>query len=550
MLQFKRWFQICHTSIYSPPTMKATHVLFLVLIFFTACQNPRPNRKGTARDTTINASNSFSELFLDSPKVEKFIAAAALKDSGATRLRNFYNSRNYQFAWFTKDGLAEHTRGFINLHNSYIKTTNDSTLGDKRLHEQMNELLNNDSTISVTSDDLMRTELQLTAHFFKFAQHAYAGRVDPEELQWHIPRKKVNVTALLDTLIANKGKKTEQWEPVNQQYKLMNKELIRYAAIAKSGGWNVIVADINKEGNKALQIQQLKQRLSIANNYNRADTSRMFSKELLIAVKQAQKQYGIKQDGFLTAALIKELNISVKERIEQLLVNMERMRWMPAEPTGRKIIANIPDFKLHVFEQAKKIFDMDIVVGTDANKTVVFNDLLQFIVFSPYWNVPPSIVRKEILPAINRNPNYLSNKNMEQTGTENGLPVIRQKPGGANSLGKVKFMFPNSYNIYFHDTPSKSLFDNRNRAFSHGCIRVANPEKLAQYLLRNQPGWTVDKINNAMNSAKENWVKLEEPIPVLITYFTAWIDNDGLLHFRNDLYGNDKKMQAHLFVHQ
>jgi murein L,D-transpeptidase YcbB/YkuD len=350
--------------------------------------------------------------------------------------------------------------------------------------------------------------------------------------------------------IANKGAKTEQWEPVNQQYKMMNEALIRYAQIAKAEGWNIITAGNKKsykQGDSALQIKQLKQRLNTENDYSPADTTDIFSNELLTAVKQTQKQYGIKQDGIITNALINELNIPVKDRIEQLLVNMERMRWMPEEAAGNRIIANIPDFKLHVFENAKKVFDLDIVVGTDANKTVVFNDILKFVVFSPYWNVPPSIVRKEILPGINRNANYLSNKNMEQTGTESGLPVIRQKPGGENSLGKVKFMFPNNYNIYFHDTPSKSLFDNRNRAFSHGCIRVAQPEKLAQYLLRHQPEWTGDKIDKAMNLNKESWVKLKEPMPVLITYFTAWIEKDGRLNFRNDIYGNDKKMAARLF---
>lgn len=172
----------------------------------------------------------------------------------------------------------------------------------------------------------------------------------------------------------------------------------------------------------------------------------------------------------ITAAFITELNVPVKERIEQMLVNMERMRWMPKEPEGNRIVANIPDFKVHVFERSKKVFEMDIVVGTAAHKTVVFNKLLQYIVFSPYWNIPPNIVRQEILPGIRKNANYLADKNMEQTGTSNGLPDIRQKPGGSNSLGRVKFLFPNNYSIYFHDTPSKSLFENEKRAFSHGCI--------------------------------------------------------------------------------
>jgi L,D-transpeptidase YcbB len=215
--------------------MKAAYMLLLLTVL-AACESQPVNNKGTIRDTTITAGNSFSELFLDSLQFEKFIAATELKNIGAARLRNFYNSRNYQFAWFTKDGLAEQTRAFINHHNSYIKLANDSSMSDIHLHEQMNELLNEDTVIGTVSNNLIATELQLTEHFFKFAQHAYAGRVNPEELQWHIPRKKVNVTALLDTLIVNRGQKTEQWEPVNRQYKLMNKELIRYADIKKNGG--------------------------------------------------------------------------------------------------------------------------------------------------------------------------------------------------------------------------------------------------------------------------------------------------------------------------
>ncbi len=136
---------------------------------------------------------------------------------------------------------------------------------------------------------------------------------------------------------------------------------------------------------------------------------------------------------------------------------------------------------------------------------------------------------------------------MEQTGTSNGLPVIRQKPGGANALGRVKFIFPNNYNIYFHDTPAKSLFNESSRAFSHGCIRLGEPAKLAEYLLRDQPEWTPETIKEAMNASKEKWVTLKKPVPVFISYFTAWVDSEGLLNFRTDIYGHDKKMAAHLF---
>ncbi len=230
-----------------------------------------------------------------------------------------------------------------------------------------------------------------------------------------------------------------------------------------------------------------------------------------------------------------------------MLINLERMRWIPQQPPGNLLLVNIPEFRLHVFDSGKKQFSMNVVVGKEGHNTVIFTDQLKYVVFSPYWNVPSSIVKNEILPSMRRNSNYLARNNMEQTGTSNGLPVIRQKPGGSNALGRVKFIFPNSYNIYFHDTPAKSLFNESSRAFSHGCIRLGEPAKLAEYLLRDQPEWTPEKIKEAMNASKENWVTLKKPVPVFISYFTAWVDSDGLLNFRTDIYGHDKEIAAHLF---
>jgi murein L,D-transpeptidase YcbB/YkuD len=236
------------------------------------------------------------------------------------------------------------------------------------------------------------------------------------------------------------------------------------------------------------------------------------------------------------------LNIPAQKRVEQLLINLERVSAMPPVTGGTRLIANIPEFKLHVYEGDHLVFDMNVVVGTEANKTVTFNDEMKHIVFSPYWNVPPSIVKNEILPHMRRNRDYLWRNNYVQTGTENGLPVIRQLPGPKNALGQVKFLFPNSHNIYFHDTPSKSLFGMRKRAFSHGCVRLAEPAKLAEYLLKNNPEWTPAKIAQAMDSGKEQWVALSTSVPVSITYFTAWVDKEGFLHFREDIYGHDKEM--------
>jgi murein L,D-transpeptidase YcbB/YkuD len=169
-------------------------------------------------------------------------------------------------------------------------------------------------------------------------------------------------------------------------------------------------------------------------------------------------------------------------------------------------------------------------------------------VFSPYWNLPQNIVNKEILPAMARNAHYLEKNNMEIMGQNNGVPVIRQKPGGNNSLGKVKFLFPNSFNIYFHDTPAKSLFSKDVRAYSHGCIRLSEPEKLADYLLNDDPKWTKEKIKEAMNSGDEQFVAIKTSVPVFITYYTAWVDENGKLNFRNDIYGHDTDIAKKMFT--
>ena len=244
------------------------------------------------------------------------------------------------------------------------------------------------------------------------------------------------------------------------------------------------------------------------------------------------------------------MNVPVTKRLEQLLMNMDRMRWLANNPSGNLIVVNIPEFVLHVYEGKQKAFDIDVVVGKEGHNTMMFNGDLNQVVFSPYWNVPPSIVAKEILPAIEKNPNYLAKENMEITGNDDGLPVVRQKPGASNALGKVKFLFPNSFNIYFHDTPAKSLFEKDKRAYSHGCIRLKEPEKLANYVLRNQPEWTPEKIEDAMNSGEQKFVRVKDPIPVLITYYTAWADDNGRLNFREDIYGHDERLAEKMFINK
>ena len=324
---------------------------------------------------------------------------------------------------------------------------------------------------------------------------------------------------------------------------LLQQAIEQYESIRNNGGWKPIKGSrkFYQQGHSDATVKQLKDRLRITGEYTAADSSTLFNEALTAAVKTVQKRFGFKENGVVDAMLIKELNVPVETRLRQLEINLGRLQNAPPLAPGTRLVANIPEFKLHVYEDDVHVFDIDIVVGKESSKTVIFNDEMTHVVFSPYWNVPPSIVSSEILPAMRKSRGYLRRHNYEQTGTEGGLPVIRQKPGPKNSLGLVKFVFPNNHNIYFHDTPAKSLFELRKRTFSHGCIRLAEPKKLAEYLLRNDPQWNSSLIDRAMHAGKEQWVKLATPVAVSLTYYTAWVDESGGIHFREDVYGYDKK---------
>lgn len=498
-----------------------------------------------ARDTTIQPQAAFTLLMLDSNTVANFLAKEVKNDSTKSKITGFYNARNYQYAWFTEDGLSESGEAFWNLHQNQDSVEKDTSTNDSGLHLAVQALLN-DERVNLNKDSVQKIELNLTVHFFDYVKAAFGGKVNPEDLQWHIPRRKLNAIALLDSFLAGGGK---DWQPFNPSFYQLQGKLKLYASVVKAGGWSVIKTNVKKlrQGQSNAAITTLKKRLQVSGDFADADTGKLFTPALYDAVKKVQRSFGLKEDGAITTELLDKLNVPAEERMQQMLVNLERLRWLP-EPQRDRIVANIPEYKLHVYEEGKEVLFMNIVVGKAANRTVIFSDELEYIVFSPYWNVPRSIVRNEIVPAMNRNSNYIDRNNMDITGYSNGLPIVRQKPGAGNALGKVKFIFPNRYNIYLHDTPAKTLFSKESRAFSHGCVRVQEPFTLAQYLLRKKEAWTDKKIKAAMNSQKEDWVKLDNPLPVYLLYLTSWVDEDGILNFRDDIYGHDKKLEDRLFT--
>jgi murein L,D-transpeptidase YcbB/YkuD len=505
------------------------------------------------RDYSITAANAYSDLFFDSTAMESFLTDQKVPDSLGNRIRSFYNARNYQYAWFNKEGFTEQALAFWNLFDHYTTYSNDTILANKNLEKQMNRYLAADElTIGAGDKSALQTELRMTLSLIRYAIRNYEkGYVKRKELERFVPIKKQDPYQLADSLLNKKHKDNKYFEDINASYKALKDQLANYYEIYKKGGWPSIpeIKKPLKQGYSGPEITLIKKYLSITGDMQGADTSQTFDETLTQGVNSIQQRFGYKPTGAITKDLVKDMNVPLQHRMEQLLINLDRMRWMPSQPNGTLIVVNIPAFVLDVLENGKKAFSMEVVVGKEGHNTMQFTGTMNQIVFSPYWNVPPSIVTKEILPGIAKNPNYLQENQMEDQGDKDGdgIPEIRQLPGEKNSLGKVKFLFPNRFDIYLHDTPAKSLFSRDKRAFSHGCIRLSDAQKMAEYLLRNDPDWDVTKITEAMNSGEEKFVKLKEPAEVFLTYYTAWVDDAGKLNFRGDVYDHDQRMIARLF---
>jgi len=526
-------------------------LLLLTIGFLQSCDRFKKKKEPVVRDTTITETTSFNTLFFDSSAINNFLNQYPEYASYKQQFIDFYTHRNFELAWFDSTGLSEQAHNFYNLQSNYIGNIGDSAIHNLAL-QNVYDSLNLKRFAPICNDPMVaNTELLLTGQFFRYASKVYGGTdIDAAELGWFIPRKKIDVTALLDTLIDKKATTPEQYVPLNDQYKKLEALVPVYVNMQKQESADTIlfVPKPLRKGDSLDIIVQIKQRLNLLQPAIVLDTTALFDTTLVRATKRFQRSMGLYVDGAIGNRMIAELNVPIQKRIQQLLVNMERMRWMPPEKDSNYIIVNIPEYKMHVYDSAKLAFDMNVIVGSAINSTVIFNGNLKYVVFSPYWNVPESIVKKEIMPAMAKDKNYIARNEMEITGYSGKMPIVRQKPGNKNSLGLVKFLFPNNYNIYFHDTPNRNLFSQSSRSLSHGCIRLGEPKKFAQYLLRQDSAvWSSNKIDSAMHLAKEKWVTLKKPVPVFLVYFTAWVDKNGILNFRKDIYGHDEKMATKLF---
>ncbi|HEX6915336.1 MAG TPA: L,D-transpeptidase family protein, partial [Chitinophagaceae bacterium] len=413
------------------------------------------------------------------------------------------------------------------------------------ISQRQDTLIQKDSMqVAATDTAFINRELSLTRAFITRAE-TDQGAINTSNMYYVVPRKRMDPMAIADSVLNGKN---DSAFAADKTYGAMKQQLAVYYNAAKNGGWEPIVSGVGlKKGSKSAAVTSLKKRLAMTNDYPASDTSAVFTDSLVTAIKDVQQRNGLAATGNVNDSLISALNIPASERLQQILVNMNRMKWMPYQNTGNRIEVNLPSQMLYAWEGNTRTLEMPVIIGDEGSGTLSFSGEISQVVFNPAWNIPESIVKKEIMPAMKKDPAYLKKHNMEVVGHNDSIPVIRQLPGKDNPLGKVKFLFPNSFDIYLHDTPDKSVFEKKNRALSHGCIRVADAEKLAAYILRDQKEWTPEKINAAMNGNQEQVVAVNNQ-PVQINYFSAWVDASGKIHFRKDINGRDKKIFARLFI--
>jgi L,D-transpeptidase YcbB len=545
--------------------LRTKNIVFLCcFIIISAVVGCKKKKKGFAPDSSVYTSENYSNLTLDSNSVASFLKDNPISNSVSKEVVEFYSNRNNQLGWFNQNGMTCAAPNFHNQLQNYSRDFADSTLNNKELDTMMANFEADEKEFMSKINQVERLDLLLTVTFFKYAQKVYGGTTKSSfDHEWFIPRKKKDYQMVLDSLVSSALCEKLQ-EPLNQQYIRLKDKLRQYRIIQKKGGFPTVIATkkILIVGQSDSSLLKIKQHLFLSGDLKINDGTIIFTDSLKTAVKFFQRRMGLSESGKIDKLTLQELNQPIDFRIKQMMINMERLRWIPEKMESNYLLINIPEFRLHIFENEKQVWQTNVVVGKTVTKTSIFKGNLSQIILNPYWGVPMSIVRKEILPKLKRNSHYLENNNMEAFSGKNvidpnsinwdkygdSVPFdFRQKPGKDNALGKMKFMFPNNYHIYLHDTPAKGLFGDNKRAFSHGCIRVENPKKLAVYLLKNQPIWNEQKIDKVLQTDTQTGINVNPFIPVYIAYFTAWVDVDGQLNFRNDLYNLDSKLAKEVF---
>lgn len=509
-------------------------------------------------DSEVNANELLND-FLDSLNLEAYISDKHNRDSIYADLKRFYSLQDNELVWYNEDKPSKDTDDLLTILLEADKYALDSA--DYNVYKIVN-LQHQVYQSDPNPLTLVMLDVRTSIAYITFAWHLHNGKSVPaiEEGLWlKSPGEASIAKELADNSISSA---IESLQPTHKDFKPTLLAYHTYRKLQKQGGWQALPPSlVVSRGDTSVYVSMIRQRLTLTNDYSENESDSVFSESLENAVKKFQFRHRMEEDGVVGNTTLSALNIPVEQKIEVLKKNIERIRWMPNDLGDRYITVNIPEYELVVYDGNEQVMTMAVVVGEEQNKTPIFHDKLEYIVFSPTWTVPKSIVTEEMLPAVRKDKKYLSDRNIKvfdgwgEDAKELNPKRVKwdkvdadsimfvQDPGTTNSLGRIKFMMPNSMAIYLHDTPANHLFNENDRAFSHGCIRVEKPIEFASYLLGDQEEWDEQTIRDSLNLEKPKNVILKEHVPVYIIYRTAWATEEGIVHFREDVYGFDKENQ-------
>jgi murein L,D-transpeptidase YcbB/YkuD len=553
-----------HQSATKSRTLFLVRITYLVVLLAAA-------GLGSQSLATADASSQFSVT------LRQITASGRLSDlrwpdfsDYRVHVANFYDAAGYDPAWLRNHEPTQQAQTFIEvLKQADSKGLNAEDYDGSRWADRLSRLHQ-----SPSQEDQARFDAALTVCAMRYISDLHIGRVNPQHFKFNldVAPKKYDLPLFVREKLINGGDvraELDHVEPPFAGYKRTERALQQYMELSRQddGEQLPIPAKPVEPGSSYDGIPRLTRLLSVLGDLPDStppENSNLYAGALVTAVKHFQERHGLSPDGRLGTQTLKQLNVPLRVRVEQLRLTLERWRWVPYAFPRPPVVVNIPEFRLRTYDKDGTIaLMMNVIVGKAyRHETPVFERDMKYVVFRPYWNVPPSIQRSEIVPAVRKDRDYIAKKNYEvvtpqgsvvTSGTISddilqqlsaGKLLVRQKPGPSNALGLVKLMFPNEYNVYLHSTPSQQLFSQSRRDFSHGCIRVEKPAELAAWVLRDNPGWPLERIRAAMQTGKDNvQVNLTAPVPVLILYGTAVVDEQTVVHFFDDIYGYDAELE-------
>lgn len=474
-------------------------------------------------------------------------------------IARLYATRNYAPLWFSEHGLSRQARELIGVLSD---ASAHGISPDRYRLSRIQTLAFSESSV-VRSGARAELELLLTDALLLHAADLTAGRVDPVQLLplWDISTRLLDPLAVVDSAAHGSPRAVvAKLAPRAPEYAMLQHELMRLRSLSFVDWSPLQRGDRLEVGSDGVRVARLQQTL-VGLGYLDSDITGRYDERTRSAVIRFQQENGLKVDGIVGRVTTEVLNDAHPDsRIRRIETNLERWRWLPEEMGERYVLVNIAGFDLRLINRGEVELTMKVIVGTDARRSPVMSELMTYLVLNPAWNVPHTIAVRDKLPQFKRNPSLVESEGFElydgwdanarplnaaeidwqRLGTDRFPYRLRQRPGPNNALGRIKFMFPNKYNVYLHDTPRKDLFAKSERAFSSGCIRIEKPLLLAVALLKDDPTWTLDSLERMVATGKERVVPLPRPVPVHLAYWTAWVELDGQLQYRRDLYGRDR----------